>query len=154
MSHRHEYEAVTGSDDRDSLPTVSSLSNGEMEDWVQSITQDEVSAELQAAFKWAGVGFQARSASGSSSGNMEMEPFESEAFKKSATGLLSVALRLLGDGAALLSLLEVSPAPRHWPMLQPASHPSEIARSSVEKNPASISNHQKHGSRYCTCYEA
>ena len=47
MSHRHEYEAVTGSDDRDSLPAVSSLSNGEMEDWVQSITQDEVSAELQ-----------------------------------------------------------------------------------------------------------
>lgn len=38
---------------------------------------------------------------------MEIDPFESEAFKKAASGLVSAALRLVGSEEALVSVLEV-----------------------------------------------
>jgi hypothetical protein len=38
---------------------------------------------------------------------MEIDPFESEAFKKAANGLVSAALRLVGSEEALLPVLEV-----------------------------------------------
>ena len=94
-------------DDDSSLPTVSSLS-----DIVLPIDQDELSSELQAAFRWAVVGFQSRNAQSSGQGDlfgnaMDADPFETDAFKKASFGLIQATVRLLGSEDAFLSLLEV-----------------------------------------------
>lgn len=78
-------------------------------DCVRPIDQEELGTELQAAFRWAVVGFQTRNLQCGDSnlfGNTtEADPFEMDAFKKASFGLLQAAVRLLGSEDALLALL-------------------------------------------------
>jgi len=89
------------------LPVVSPLSEFSSlghDCFSNQITEEELSHELQAAFKWAARGFQARDACANSS---ETDPFEEQALRKAAFGLTSAAIRLLASEDALMSILEV-----------------------------------------------
>ena len=102
-------------DNDESLPTVSSLS----ELHVDMICEEELTEELQGAFKWAQVGFHARQdardarealPSSNSTSKVESfeesEAFELSSFKKAATGLVGSALRLVGSEGALLAIID------------------------------------------------
>ena len=82
---------------------------------------EELTHELQGAFKWAQVGFHARSSREQERGVLpcsnsardlkidpvdESEAFEISSFKKAATGLVGSALRLVGSEGALLAVVE------------------------------------------------
>jgi hypothetical protein len=104
MPGRPDHEATPGTPDDSSLPTVSSFG-----DCVRPIDQEELGTELQAAFRWAVVGFQTRNSQCGDSdlfrNTMEADPFETDAFKKASFGLIQAAVRLLGSEDALLALL-------------------------------------------------
>lgn len=102
-------------DNDESLPTVSSLSELQ----VDMICEEELTEELQGAFKWAQVGFHARQDARDArealpSSNItskvesfdESEAFEISSFKKAATGLVGSALRLVGSEGALLAIID------------------------------------------------